>query len=285
MRVRAIADLSQLSDSDLFKTVSAGLRFLLANALGLHRQAVFVGRAGHKQGGFILGGLAQEEAAKFHILLDATRCPRGEVFANHLKRHFYDHLARGIYVEHYRSYPSDFAGVKSYVDSARVALYLDGPEGFEWIFRNQIVERREQQIYVDYVQADQDHNWASPNRLWCSAPHFPPMILSVARALAKCGVTAAPALAVVASLWRGFEICDATSWGELHEKNTEVLATLQHRGLLRPGSDNELISERWAFPLFGLDLTEDRSVSLNDLRRLRGEAEARWIAWETGYSY
>jgi hypothetical protein len=101
----------------------------------------------------------------------------------------------------------------------------------------------------------------------------------------KCEVTAAPALAVVASLWRGFEICDATSWGELHEKNTEVLATLQHRGLLRPGSDNELISERWAFPLFGLDLTEDRSVSLNDLRRLRGEAEARWIARETGYSY
>jgi hypothetical protein len=45
MRVRAIADLSQLSDSDLFKTVSAGLRFLLANALGLHRQAVFAGRA------------------------------------------------------------------------------------------------------------------------------------------------------------------------------------------------------------------------------------------------
>jgi AbiV family abortive infection protein len=107
-----VVDLWQLSDPDLFTTVSAGLRFLLANALNLHREAAFAGRAGHGQSGVILSGFAQEEAAKFHILLDAIRCPRGSVFDNHLKRHFYSHLARGIYAEHYDSFPADFGDVR-----------------------------------------------------------------------------------------------------------------------------------------------------------------------------
>jgi AbiV family abortive infection protein len=285
MRAKAIVDLCQLSDPDLFGTVSAGLRVVLANALNLHRQAVFAGRAGHEQGGVILGGFAQEEAAKFHVLMDAIRCPRGEVFANHLRKHFYDHLARGIYAEQYDHYPANFGEVRSHVDDARVALYLDGPEGFDWIFRNQIVERREQQIYVDYVQADEERHWVRPNRFLCFAPHFPPTILSIARALASAGITAAPALAVVANLWRPFQICDGTSWGELHKMNTAVLTALQDHGLLRQGADTNLIRERWAFPLFGLDLTEDRSVTISDLRRVREEAEVRWIAREVGYPY
>lgn len=285
MRAKAITDLCHLSDPDLFSTVSAGLRFVLANALNLYRQAAFAGRAGHGQSGIILRGLAQEEAAKFHILFDAIRCPRGDALESHLKKHFYNHLARRIYAEHYENYSANFADVRSYVDSARVALYLDGPEGFEWIFRNQIIERREQQIYVDYIQADEEHHWVSPNRLLCLAPIFPPTILNVARALAKAGMTAAPALAIVAGLWRGYHICDATSWGELHQKNTEVLTALQGCGLLRQGSDADLIRERWAFPLFALDLTEDRSVSIDNLRSIREEAEARWVAREVGYPY
>lgn len=202
MRVRAIADLAQLSDDELFRTVSAGLRHILANALSLHRQAEVVGRVGHRQGSVILGGLAAEEAAKFHILLDAIRCARGDVFSRHLKK-FYDHLARGIYAEHYWCYPANFAEVKSYVESARVALYLDGPDGFEWIFRNQIVERREQQIYVDYIQVEEAHQWVLPHRFLFFPSSFQPMILSVARALARAGVMRAPALAVVADLLAG----------------------------------------------------------------------------------
>jgi hypothetical protein len=128
---------------------------------------------------------------------------------------------------------------------------------------------------VDYVQADEEHHWVSPNRILCFASSFPPMILNVARALAKAGVTAAPALAVVAGFWRDFQICDTTSSGELRQKNAGFLTTLQNRGLLRHGSDADLINEHWAFPLFRLDLTEDRSVSIDDLRRVREEAEAR----------
>lgn len=87
------------------------------------------------------------------------------------------------------------------------------------------------------------------------------------------------------TFWREFEICDTTSWGELRAKNVEFLKAMRDRGLLRPGSDEDFISKRWAFPLFGLDLTEDHSIKLSDLRRVREEAEARWIAREVGYPY
>ena len=277
--------MSQLSDADFYTKASSGLRLLLTNALNLFRESVFTSKAGHRQGAVILAGLAVEEAAKFHILLDAVRCPRGPARISHLRRHFYDHLARGIYADHYDNYPSSFADVRAWANNSRIALYLDGPEGFEWVFRNRIAERREQQLYVDYVQVEEDHQWVAPNRRLCFAPVVPTTILAVARALAKAGVTEAPALSVVADLWRGFQISDSTSWGELHQKNLEVLTAIRDRGSLRSDCEVAFLCERWAFPLVGLDLTEDTSVTITDLRRVRDEAEARWIAREVGHPY
>jgi len=179
-------DLSQLADADLFSTGARGLRLILANALNLWRQASFAERAGHKQGAVILTGFAEEEAAKFHILMDAIRCPRDNRFSEHL-RNFYDHLARGIYARHYEARPADFEEVKRYVNSERVALYLDGPEGFEWIFRNQIIERRESQIYVDYIQPEESrHSWSCPTPVLFFPPYAPTKVLAVARSLAAC---------------------------------------------------------------------------------------------------
>jgi len=285
MRARAIADLAQLSDADLFSTAARGLRLILANGLNLWRGALFAERSGHKQGAVILTGLAAEEAAKFHILLDAIRCPRGNRFSEHLRRHFYDHLARGIYAEHYDLSPSTFGEVKRIIRNSRVALYLDGPEGFEWIFRNQIVERREQQIYVDYIQSEDTHSWSRPVPLLLFPRHFPPRVLTVARSLARAGFATRLGLEVIAMLWRPFAVDDATSWGELNEKNFETLKTLEASQGLRPVSNdviNSIIND-WAFPIYSLDLTEDRSIDVNDLKRMRDEAEVRWMARECGY--
>lgn len=43
---------------------------------------------------------------------------------------------------------------------------------------------------------------------------------------------------VVAMLWRPFAIDDATSWGELNEKNLETLKTLEASQGLRPVSND-----------------------------------------------
>jgi hypothetical protein len=177
--------------------------------------------------------------------------------------------------------------VKRYVNNERVAFYLDGPEGFEWIFRNQIIERREQQIYVDYIQAEDRHHWSGPVRfLWWFSPYSPPEALNVARSLVKSGLCTPVGLEVVARAWRTFQITDSTTWGELRQKNFETVRSLETCGSLRSLSNDQLglIINRWAFPLYALDLTEDRNVSLGELRRVREEAEAAWIAREVGYA-
>jgi AbiV family abortive infection protein len=285
MRARAIADLTQLVDTTLFPAAARGLRLILANALNLWRGASFGKRAGYNQGAIILRGLAEEEAAKFHILLDAIRCPSSQRLGEHLRRHFYDHLARGIYVRHYELSPHEFADVKRIVNDSRVALYLDGPEGFEWIFRNQILERREQEIYVDYVQSETDHFWSKPVPDLLFPANFVPKILAVARSLARAGIATPCGLKVVATTWRTFVIEDVTTWSELREKNFETLKALETNQCLRPVSNDvvDSIIDGWSFPLYSLDLTEDRSVGLNELRRVRSEAEVRWMEQEFGY--
>jgi AbiV family abortive infection protein len=284
MRAKAIVDLEQLADTSLYSTVARGLRLILANALNLWRDGLSAGKGGHKQSASILRSLAEEEAAKFHILLDAIRCPRGPRFTQHL-RHFYDHLARGIYAEHYNLYPTDFGDVKRIVGNLRVALYLDGPEGFEWIFRNRIIERREQQLYVDYVQSEDAHTWSRPERHFIFPLGFPARVLTTARSLARVGVATPCGLRVVANIWRPFTIEDATNWGELREKNIETLKSLEANRCLRSVSNETIqgIVRDWAFPLYALDLTEDRSVNLGDLRRMREEAEVSWMEREFGY--
>lgn len=285
MRARAIVDLDQLGDAELFPTAAKGLRLILANSLNLWRQASFAEKAGHKQGATILTSLAVEEAAKFQVLLDAIRCPRGKRFSEHLRRHFYDHLARGIYAQHYELSPQHFGEVRRIVHNSRVALYLDGPEGFEWIFRNRIIDRREEQVY--YIQVEDSHQWSAPRPMLFFPPSFPPRVLSVARSLAKAGFTTPRGLEVVAAVWRAFAIDDATTWSDLRERNFETLKALEARGGLRSTSDDVIrsIIDGWAFPLYGLDLTEDRTVRLEHLRQLREEAEVRWMQREFGDPY
>ena len=284
MRARAIADLAKLTDADLFPTAARGLRLILANALNLWRGASFAERAGHKQGATILSRLTEEEAAKFHILLDAIRCPRDQRLTEHLRRHFYDHLARGIYAQCYDLSPANFSDVRRIADDSRVALYLDGPEGFEWIFRNRIMERREEEIYVDYVESETTHSWSRPVSILLFPPSFPPRVLAVARSLARAGFATAQGLEVVATLWRPFVIEDTTTWDELRQKNFETLKALRRIEACPVSNDViDSIIRDWSFPLYALDLTPDRSVALDDLRRMRDEAEVRWMESEFGY--
>jgi AbiV family abortive infection protein len=163
MRARAIRDLVQLPDKYFFSEVSAGLEHVFHNAARIERDAILLAEQKRSRGSRILMGIAEEEMAKFLILLDAVRCPRvpPESFSQQLSR-FNDHLAKGIYAEACNWRPGSLGQLAEYVDDSRQQYYLDGPTGADWIFRNRIIEQRERTIYVDYVDTDEGHCWTPP---------------------------------------------------------------------------------------------------------------------------
>ena len=92
MRARAIKELAKRSDDKLFPEIAKGLTLCLENAQRLFVQSEALGKARYSQGYQILRNIAEEEASKVLILLDAVRCPRVKL-VNHLEK-FKSHLAR-----------------------------------------------------------------------------------------------------------------------------------------------------------------------------------------------
>jgi hypothetical protein len=97
MRERALRDVAQLSDKELFATLAEGMDHILRNAEEYYADSEHMAARERGPSFGVLRNSAEEEAAKYLILLDAVRCPhQGSRFSNHLAR-FYEHLARGIY--------------------------------------------------------------------------------------------------------------------------------------------------------------------------------------------
>ncbi len=273
---RAVAELAQRSDQDFFAEIAEGMRLTTANALGLWRDFMVMHRAGRRQGAEILSAFVEEESAKFFILLDAVRCPRSSQQFGRQLRYFYDHLAKGIYALHYTYSPADFAEVQRYVASHREEYYLDGPEGFEWIFRNQILEGREANIYVNYVRTDEGSGWVSPRRRLIADPwRTQPETLALARTMCRMGFGAPESLAVVAEVWRPFVIEGGTTWGAIHKQNMETLNALERLGLLKSREGAERVLDRWTFPLYCLDLQAD-GTKVQELIEQRRKMEEAW---------
>lgn len=73
MRVRAIKDLSRLNDTRLFEEIACGLDLVMNNVARLVAGAATLGASKQVHPGRVLSALADEEAAKYLILLDAAR--------------------------------------------------------------------------------------------------------------------------------------------------------------------------------------------------------------------
>jgi len=277
VRPRATADLARLADEQLFSEVARGLA-LIANWIeDLERWADGLAGA-DAAGGEVIRLIADEEAAKFLILVDAIRCPRREQkrLVAQLRR-CHDHLAKGIYGEICSYSVGTYEELLSYVERLRKSHYLDGPNDADWIFRNELEARREQRLYVDYVENDDGHIWWEPNRydhlhLW---PSSTSRVVEVVRALVRAGLGLRAGVAVVATEWRSFDPVGA-SWGQLVERIDATLGALDERGCLfgEFGSrDHALLQDAWTFPLYRADLSRVE-VSLDLLR----DEQARWVA-------
>lgn len=256
MRHKAIRDLTQLTDEELFQQISAGYKHVLNNALRINNDAQLLREQERTNGCLILSGIAEEEAAKCLILIDAIRCPRqSNLFSQQLGR-FNDHLAKGLYAAACYWAPTDLEELASYINDERKEFYLDGPDDFNWIFYNRIISYREQTIYVDYVATDDgNHYWNKPeeNTFFLSSSSE---VLRLAQAFNDTGCTSPEALQLIAKFWRPIEMSPNFKWMKLRELNYQTLKILDENKLLReqPQSVFNRIVDIWPFPMYSLDL-------------------------------
>jgi len=277
VKAKAIRDLLQLSDPDFLSEVSVGLRHILNSAIRLERDAELLAENGRIRGHRILLGMAEEEAAKFLILLDAVRCPRvpsNKQISRHLGG-FYDHVAKGIYAEACYLRPATFGELANWIENSRQKFFLDGPNDVDWIFRNRILQEREEAIYVDYVATDEDHLWIRPSEDGFGFAYIgPPPVVRLAQALSDSGCTSPEALASIAEFWRPVKMTEDYHWATLRDLNYETLEELDDQNLLReqPQEVYSTIVNKWPFPLYSLEL----KLASVDQAVLR-EKQRQWV--------
>lgn len=278
MKTRALKDLAQFSDDNLFEEIAQGLNLVVENAACIEADSVFLAEQGHARGCEILRIIAEEEAAKFLILLDAIRCDRSGNNNNFARQlgYFNDHLPKLMYAQCCSFRPATFGEMRNLIEQKRQEYYLDGPDGVEWIFPNWIIHEREKKMYVDYIESDGKHYWFSPkpfkfiekgNTIFCRTPTD---VLELVNALNKVGCTKPDALKVIAFKWRTVKMSDNFSIDRLRELNRETLEDLEKNGFLygQPKKVYTTIVNYWLFPLYSLDLRVQK-VDQSALRNIQ----------------
>ena len=152
MRPRAFTALASLSPSKLCSALSQGMALIAEHVATLSAAAAAENGPGGARATAAVSVVADEEAAKYLILLDAARAARlpAEIRSRQLRRCSL-HIPKGVYAEVVDIRPDRFDELIGYVDSLRVTHYLDGPNDVDWVFRNRVEESREDRLYVDPV--------------------------------------------------------------------------------------------------------------------------------------
>ena len=289
MKASAIGELPQLAHRDLFETVSDGIKHIIENAGESDRSARKLFEIGECHSGEIILGIAEEEASKVLILIDAVRCPskRQKELSKTLKC-FYDHLPKQIYSEMCGWNVTSFEELTRRIEAARKDTFLDGPNGVDWIFPNHRKTRREGNMYVDYVRditvESGPRYWQVPIRL-SQGTYVTPKSYQIACALYEIGATTPEGLDVVARLWREFEPMPETTRRDIVGMNAYMLMLLQDKGMLsdiQKGSA-QLILHELPFPLWSIDL---QPLDKKQFERMVGELReerTRYIErWKDG---
>lgn len=276
---RAIGNLERLSDTDLFKELSEGISLIVDNAVSLDETAHRLYREKEFRASEIMLGFAEEEAAKFLILIDFVRCPRDSDRRTQMLNRFHDHVEKRAYANtcSYHRIAS-FRDLSELVESGCRSHHLDGPNGVDWIFPNSIAAEREQALYVDYVQDITDeageYHWRSPDDL---VPHpsqyVTPDCVKLSRALSEAGAGSPDGLAEIANIWRSFKPVPDTGREELRDLIAHTLDRLTQCGLgIVDEPTMHFIVAHWPFPLWPLTM-KDRHATAKELERLREERD------------
>ncbi len=234
------------------------------------------GRAGS---GAILDVFAVEQAASFAILVDLVRGGWNidTAAVSEQMRRFYGHLPRGLYAAAYEGCPATLGEIERFLDVERRSLFLDGPNDVDWILQNEIIERREGPLYVDYVGYEHGCEWTSPLDRNHSYRHIP-KIVDLVISLHTVGICDSDALTNLAYVWREIDIADRNlHWQTVYEANQQVIDQLTSSGEVHQGHLRRILND-WIHPLNCLVMSPIR-VSRT---QLEDERDA-WIRSQYGY--
>ena len=114
------------------------------------------------------------------------------------------------------------------VESECRPWYLDGPNGVDWIFPNSISEKREHDLYVDYVRDVTDAagacHWVAPAPPIRVLSHYQaPDSVTLVRFLFGAGAFSTGGLAEIADIWSGFAPVPDTDRVELRRLIFETM--------------------------------------------------------------
>ena len=283
---RAIKDLSQLIDDELYQAISTGLKKIYEHCIELTESAKLLAENKQYRAFKIIQTISQEEAAKYLTLIDVLRCPRKnnhdkKLFQQQLDK-FNDHVSKGIYVELFNRTTDSYEHLCGFIEVQRNEFYFDGFDGFDggvdWRFKNSILSKREESLYVDYVRYDEGNNqWLSPKTptvLDGDADEFErfldrfdssgeenfftqPPIFEVIKALHNIGIENLATIREFSDFWRSFEFNEDSYCQCIKQANRECLIRLQKINLLGNATQDDcnVIIEKLPFPLYKLPMS------------------------------
>ena len=282
--LRQAKRLCQIGHADRLDFLADGLPTILSSARSLWRSSRRLEKKSPREAA-LLRILAEEEAAKALVLMDAVRCP-GPLVASRIRKivgWFYDHLARLIYAEAASWRPTNVLQLREYVDQQRKTHYLEGYAG-EYIMPNWCLYTKESVLYADIeVGEDEELRWSDPLRsVLGSGPSFgkalPPKSLVHTEALEALGVFTPEGLRATSEIWGQVEFTDQVMRLKAIELGRQLFTRLWSKKLPRQYATDrharDLIYD-WQMPMYDLEFSR-LPVTMEELESAR-EAELAWL--------
>jgi len=272
MKVKELKKLSNYPEDKKMEIIAEGLNSLSSHVNEICKSIDKLSNEETQRGYHILTNLCEEEASKFLMLIDYVRYPHSaySLRDKHIKN-FYNHFSRCAYVDVYHSRPATWKDVCDHIYLISPELFLDGPNDVDWIFRNRLIQNREQRMYVDYIEIDGKHFWAGPEDIESRQLSFScrsSRIINLIKIMAEAGFASVESLKIIKNEWENFVLSPKTHWLEVEGKNRKIAINILERTEYEfsPSKFNDLVKD-WNFPL-QIELTE-KKVEETDLKNMQ----------------
>ena len=223
----------------------------------------------------MLHNLAREEAGKFLVLIDAYRSPGVDqaVLFRQFKRAG-NHLSKLVYAQMADYSIASQAELLSAVSNHRQPLYLDGPNDYDFVFRNQLLMERENALYVDLVESEGTLKWWEPYDLKLS--YSAPTCARLVQAIVEAGFASVNGLQVLSTAWSGFDPKENSHFSSWRARTVEALSLLQAPDVKEEDwlRITRFVADRWPMPMVELEVEQEPVES----ETLLAEREAQWEA-------